>query len=170
MSAKTSYLLPIFLLLGFLTDIKAIGNSPYRTSIPILGIEPTPMPNPVFKGERPDAFQVFRGLKKLSKQLRTAASDGQKTAGNQSDGEWLSISGLGLGVLVIVSWLVSPFLGILTTIPLGLLGLLLSIFGLKKARKRWYRTKAIRAVAIAGIALNGLLLILFLGLLAWSSS
>lgn len=167
MRTKIPWFLPILMMLGFLTETGAVGKSPNSTPVPTVGVETTPIGNPAIEWQKPRMLQPFRSLKYLSKYLSKLDKKG---VGSDSDGTWLAVSGLVFGVLVIVSWIISPFLGILTTIPLGLIGLLLSIFGLKKARKRWYRTKAIRAVAIAGIALNGLLLLLFLGLLAWASS
>lgn len=88
---------------------------------------------------------------------------------NGRDGTWLAFSGLLLGLLVIISWFISPYLGIFTTLPLGLAGLLFSLIALKKANRRWYRTKAIRVLSIFGIVLNSLLALLFLALLALSS-
>ncbi|MBL7806204.1 MAG: hypothetical protein JNN28_00215 [Saprospiraceae bacterium] len=75
------------------------------------------------------------------------------------DGAGMAIIGLSLFVLTLASWFISPFLGIFATVPLSIIGLLLSIFGLRRARKRWYQTKTIRILSILGIVLNGLLLI-----------
>jgi len=88
---------------------------------------------------------------------------------NGKDGLWLAITGLVLGLLVIISWFISPYLGIFTTLPLGLTGLLFSLISLKKANRRWYRTRTIRVLSIFGMVLNGLLIGSFLVLLALSS-
>ncbi len=88
----------------------------------------------------------------------------------KGDGVGMAIIGVALFVLTIVSWVISPYLGIFTTLPFTLVGLLLSIFGLLRARKRWYQTKTIRVLAIMGIILNGLLLASFIVLLFGLSS
>lgn len=76
---------------------------------------------------------------------------------NDSDaGHGLAIAGLAVGLLGVLAWVLSPYLGIILTIPLGLTGLLLSIFGLAKAKRR-YRNRLVRTLAIAGIAVGGLL-------------
>lgn len=88
---------------------------------------------------------------------------------NGKDGRWLGITGLALGLLVIISWFISPYLGIFTTLPLGLAGLLFNLISLKKANRRWYRTRTIRVLSIIGLVLNGLLTLSFLALLVLSS-
>lgn len=88
---------------------------------------------------------------------------------NGKDGRWLAITGLALGLLVIISWFISPYLGIFTTLPLGLAGLLFNLISLKKANRRWYRTRTIRVLSIIGLVLNGLLTLSFLALLVLSS-
>lgn len=88
---------------------------------------------------------------------------------NQGDGLGMAIIGVSLFTLTIISWVISPYLGIFTTLPFTIVGLLLSIFGLLRARKRWYQTKTIRILAILGILFNGLLLAAFLLLLGLSS-
>lgn len=85
------------------------------------------------------------------------------------DGAGMAIIGVSLFVLTLISWFISPFLGIFTTIPFSIIGLLLSIFGLRRARKRWYQTRTIRILAIIGIVLNGLMLAAFLVGLGLSS-
>ena len=107
----------------------------------------------------------------IEKRLLKRLAKAEKSLGKSSDGDgkWLAISGLALGPLVVLSWFVSPYLGLIVTLPLGLTGLLLSILGLTRAR-RWYRTGVIQGIAIAGIVLNSLLVVLFLSLLAWASS
>jgi len=87
---------------------------------------------------------------------------------NGKDGRWLAITGLALGLLVIISWFISPYLGIFTTLPLGLAGLLFNLISLKKANRRWYRTRTIRVLSMIGLVLNGLLVGSFLALLALS--
>ena len=89
---------------------------------------------------------------------------------NQGDGLGMAITGVSLFALTIISWVMSPYLCIFTTLPFTIVGLLLSIFGLLRARKRWYQTKTIRVLAIFGIVLNGLLLTSFIVLLFGFSS
>lgn len=84
-------------------------------------------------------------------------------------GRGLAIAGLAVGLLGVLAWVLSPYLGIILTIPLGLTGLLLSIFGLVKAKRR-YRNKLVRALAIAGIVVGGLLTVGFGLVLALFSS
>lgn len=111
-------------------------------------------------------------LKKIiKKRLIKRLAKAEKSLGKYGDGDgkWLAIAGLALGPLVVLSWFVSPYLGLIVTLPLGLTGLLLSLLGLTRAR-RWYRTGVIQGIAIAGIVLNSLLVVLFFSLLAWASS
>lgn len=113
-------------------------------------------PKPVFK-------PFFARIVMWDHRLPKAFENSEKT------GKGLAIVSISLGVLVIGSWLFSPFLGIFTTIPMGLAGLLTGIFGLVRARRKRYERKLETALAITGIALNGLLLLAFLILIAASS-
>jgi uncharacterized membrane protein YeaQ/YmgE (transglycosylase-associated protein family) len=124
--------------------------------------------NALAKGRKSGIFAKL-AQKMLRKRLVKMAKTLEISGSASGDGRGLAISGIILGILTIASWLISPYLGIIFTIPLGVVGALLSIFGLLKAN-RFYDSKTSRALSIAGIALNGLLLILFLGLLAWASS
>ncbi|MCW5925126.1 MAG: hypothetical protein KIS77_22610 [Saprospiraceae bacterium] len=117
-------------------------------------------------GEKRGFFKKFvekRLLKHLAKAEKFLGKPGD------GDGKGLAISGLTVGLLALLSWFISPYLGFILTIPFGLAGLILSIIGLVRA-KRWYRTGLVQGLAIAGIVLNSLLIVLFLALLAWASS
>ena len=86
------------------------------------------------------------------------------SASQNSDGKWLSIFGFAIGVLGILPYLISLEVGLFLAFPLallGVIGLILSLFGLKKAR-RWDGVRTIKTLAIAGIVLNALLLVGFL--------
>lgn len=86
-----------------------------------------------------------------------------------SDGRWLAVSGLAVGILGVLSWFVNPYLGLILSIPLGLLGILLCIVSLKKARDS-YDTGVIKGVAIAGLIINGVLAVgLLLAITLFSS-
>lgn len=76
---------------------------------------------------------------------------------NKSDGKGFTILGLLICFLGVLSWFFSPLYGLLLSIPFGLAGLTLCIIGLIKASK-WYNTRAIRYLAIAGIILNTVLI------------
>jgi VIT1/CCC1 family predicted Fe2+/Mn2+ transporter len=95
--------------------------------------------------------------KRLIKRLKKVA-----TRSGDGDGKWLSISGFAIGLLGILPWVFSSEVAAFVsfTFPvIGLMGLLLSILGLIKARS-WNGTGIIKGAAIAGIVLNGLLIAL----------
>jgi len=111
-------------------------------------------------------------LKKfIEKRLLKRLAKAEKSLGKSSDGDgkWLAISGLAVGILGILSWFINPYLGLIVSIPLGLLGILLCIISLKKARNS-YDTGVVKVIAIAGIVINGLLAVgLLLAITLFSS-
>jgi hypothetical protein len=103
-------------------------------------------------------FWEQRGLKMLQKRVKKWS-----LARRGPEGKVISAIGLSLGILTLVLWFISPILGVLATIPLTVAGSILSIIGLINARR--HGTRRTRGIAIAGIVLNGSLLVLFLLLL-----
>jgi hypothetical protein len=87
----------------------------------------------------------------------------------KSYGKGSAIAGLGCAAAVVVSWLLSPYLGLFLTIPFATAGLILSIMAMSRSR-RYYRNKLATGLALAGIILNGLLLGAFFSLLLWAAS
>ncbi len=115
------------------------------------------------EGEKRGLFKRF-AEKTLLKRLKKAA-----TLSGDGDGKWLAILGLSIGTLGILSWFVNPYLGLIVSIPFGLLGILLCIISLKKSRN-YYDRGAIKGLAIAGLVVNGLLAVgLLLAITVFSS-
>ena len=81
-----------------------------------------------------------------------------------SDGKWLAISGLTLGLLGVLSFAFIFYTGFYLPLALGLAGLLLSIFGLIKASS-WQDTRLIRILAVTGIVISALVVAPALGLI-----
>jgi VIT1/CCC1 family predicted Fe2+/Mn2+ transporter len=103
--------------------------------------------------QRPAKRLIHKMLQKRMMK-RLASSQG-------SDGKWLSILGLAIGLLGLLPYLISLEAGLFLAFPLALLGVIgfvLSLFGLLKAR-RWDGTRTIKGLAIAGIVVNALLLV-----------
>lgn len=104
--------------------------------------------------------------------LRFLAASLAKTSAispGNSYGKGSAIAGLGCAAAVVISWMLSPYLGFFLTIPFALAGLAFSIVARIRAR-RYYRNSLAAGLALAGIILNGLLLSLFLSLLLWAAS
>ncbi len=130
----------------------------------------TPVLHLSFSDKQADGKGGF--LKKfIEKRFLKRLAKAEKSLGKYSDGDgkWLAASGLAVGILGILSWFVNPYLGLILSIPLGLLGILLCIVSLKKARDS-YDTGVIKGVAIAGLIINGVLAVgLLLAITLFSS-
>lgn len=118
------------------------------------------------QGGKSGFFQRFIEKSLLKRLKKKAKAEGLF---GYSDGRWLAASGLAVGILGILSWFVNPYLGLILSIPLGLLGVLLCIVSLKKARNS-YDTGVVKGVAIAGLVINGALAVgLLLAITLFSS-
>ena len=105
-----------------------------------------------------------RGVLKnlIEKRLLKRLTKAEKSPGKSShgDGKWLTISGLVIGVLVVLPWLILFDLGLFLSFPLAILsviGLTLSILGLKKSQ-HGNGANAIKWLATIGIVFNALVL------------
>jgi Flp pilus assembly protein TadB len=72
-----------------------------------------------------------------------------------SYGKGFTIAGCCIAILTIICWLLAPVVGLLLSVPLGLIGLIFSIIGFVKAR-RYRNNENIKRLAIAGMIVNAI--------------
>lgn len=101
----------------------------------------------------------------MSRAIRYDATSQPAPARSDHDGKGLAIAGLALGVATLLAATTVVYITILGCLPLALLGLTLSIWGLRRAR-RWRNNRAAIALAIAGIVVNSLVLLGWMVLMA----
>jgi hypothetical protein len=87
----------------------------------------------------------------------------------EGDGRGLAVAGLVLGLVTVGGWLLSPLIGLLITLPLGIVGFILSLIGFRKSRS-WQNVRTTRSLAILGLIINGALLLFFAGVLIYLSA
>jgi hypothetical protein len=87
----------------------------------------------------------------------------------KSEGRGLAVAGLVLGLVTAGGWLLSPLVGLLITLPLGIVGFILSLIGFRKSRA-WHNVRTTRALAILGMIINGAFLLFFGGVLIYLSA
>lgn len=107
--------------------------------------------------ERPDKtgfFKQFRAIKAIKKPFN-AAEKGTILRSEGSDGRVLAAISFFAGLSLVLFWLFYPILGFILSVPVGLIGIVLSIIALIKARS-WRGTKRTRALAMIGLVINGL--------------
>jgi hypothetical protein len=79
------------------------------------------------------------------------------SAASGYDGTGWALVSLLLGLFMVGLWFWAVLVALYLTIPLGAIGLLLGIIGLRRAR-RWHNNRRARTLAILGIVLNSVLL------------
>lgn len=90
---------------------------------------------------------LLRRLKKALKRAENPAA---------SNGEAAAIFGLIFALIGVILWIIDLNLGAIMSLPLGVLGLILSIVGLSKAKRN--NDKGVKTLATIGLILNILLL------------
>ena len=139
--------------------------------MPVIGGTTAPVPsNPAetsgypltFSDKKPGVKHGF--LKRIAEKMLKKRLKKAFGRSGDSDGKWLAISGLSLGLLGALSFVFISYTGFYLPLALGLAGLALSIFGLIKARQ-WQDTGLIRVLAIVGIVLGALVVAPALGLI-----
>ncbi len=88
-------------------------------------------------------------LRRLKKALKSAENPAV------SNGEGAALFGTILGAIGATLWIIDIYLGAILTLPLGVLGLILSIVGLSKAKRS--HDKGVKTLATVGLILNILL-------------
>jgi hypothetical protein len=156
---KGTFFIYLFLapLLALRAEIAAPVNNTSSAAPPLTEMVSLKKAKPGFF-KRPLAKMLLRRIEKA------------RHGNDYSTGAWLAVFGLLCVPLIVVSWFLSPYLGLIVTIPFSLLGLGLSIWAATKAFRRRTFTKWVQIVSVAGIILNGLLgLTLIMALIFYSS-
>ena len=149
----------LFLFAFFLVTMPVIGNT--TAPVPANPAETSVYPL-TFSDKKPGVKHGF--LKRIVEKMLIKRLKKAFGRSGDSDGKWLAISGLTLGLLGALSFVFISYTGFYLPLALGLAGLALSIFGLIKARQ-WQDTGLIRVLAIVGIVLGALVVAPALGLI-----
>ena len=110
--------------------------------------------------ERPEKtgfFKQLRAIKAIKKPFNAAEKGTGKAIPRSegSDGRVLAAISFFAGLSLVLFWLFYPILGFILSVPVGLIGIVLSTIALIKARG-WRGTKRTRALAMIGLVINGL--------------
>ena len=109
-----------------------------------------------------DGFLKRWAKKRLQKRLGMLLS-----RSDEGTGLGFALIGVGIGIILVALFIVFPYVGFYAAAPGGLVGLLFSIMGLRKANQ-WQNPGASKGWAKAGIIINSIVIgayLLILGLI-----
>lgn len=114
----------------------------------------------VLKADKPKVKNVLKWL------IRPNMFHDPAARGFAGDGAVMGLLSIILFVLNIGCWFINPFLGLLTTLPLGVAGVILGITGFNKGWR--HRSKKAKILSVIGLALNAAIVLAFLILIYWT--